>query len=102
MDILAPLSNQYLASLKMLEKSISVCPEPLWLDEGYPNPFWHVAYHTLFYTHLYLSPDEASFSPGRITAKGTTGLSRPLGKSLNPIPARKSWIICRFASKQCG
>ena len=63
MDMLEILSNQYRASLKMLEKVILACPEPLWLDVGYKNRFWHVAYHALFYTHLYLQTDEASFRP---------------------------------------
>jgi hypothetical protein len=29
----------------------------LWTGSGgHTNPFWRVAYHTLFYTHLYLQP----------------------------------------------
>jgi len=63
MGMLDILSNQYRAALKMLEKVISACPEALWLDVGYRNPFWNVAYHALFYTHLYLQSDEPSFRP---------------------------------------
>jgi hypothetical protein len=63
MDTIEILSNQYLASLKMLENVITICPQPLWAQETDKNRFWHVAYHVLFYTHLYLHPDEASFKP---------------------------------------
>ncbi len=39
----------------MLERAINECPEELWVSTDYTNPFWHVAYHTLYYTNLYLS-----------------------------------------------
>jgi hypothetical protein len=63
MEMLDILSNQYRASLKMLEHVITACPEALWVDAADKNPFWNVAYHALFYTHLYLQQDEPSFRP---------------------------------------
>jgi len=30
---------------------------------GYPNRFWHIAYHAVFYTHFYLHPAQADFRP---------------------------------------
>ncbi len=57
------LLSQYLASLRMLEIVIKACPEAMWLDEAYINRFWHVAYHALFYTHLYIQPDLNAFIP---------------------------------------
>jgi DinB superfamily len=53
------LASQYRAAIAMLGQAIELCPEPLWLDPAYVNRFWHIAYHALFYTHLYLQPDEA-------------------------------------------
>ena len=47
----------------MLEKSITQCPEGLWVDSAFQNPFWHIAYHTIFYVHLYLQPAEEDFQP---------------------------------------
>jgi len=47
----------------MLRSAIEACPEDLWVDTSYRNPFWHLAYHALFYTHLYLSPTEEEFEP---------------------------------------
>ena len=57
------LKSQYHASLAMLLEAIDSCPAALWDSDQYVNQFWHVAYHTLFYTHLYLQPTEADFVP---------------------------------------
>jgi hypothetical protein len=63
MSLPATLKSQYYASLAMLRQAIDECPAELWTSDRYKNPFWHVAYHTLFYTHLYLQPAEADFVP---------------------------------------
>lgn len=55
------LKRQYHASLAMLRDAIERCPEDEWLRRDRKNAFWQVAYHVLFYTHLYLQPDEAAF-----------------------------------------
>ena len=55
--------SQYHASLAMLRQAIVICPDPLWVSTSYKNPFWQVAFHVLFYTHLYLQPAEADFIP---------------------------------------
>lgn len=59
------LKGQYHASLRPLHTAIARCPDDLWISRagGHANPYWHIAYHVLFYTHLYLQPDEASFRP---------------------------------------
>jgi hypothetical protein len=57
------LKSQYQAALAMLEQTIEQCPEDLWTSGDHPNPFWHVAYHALFCTHMYLQPNEAAFHP---------------------------------------
>lgn len=57
------LKRQYHAVLAMLRDTIQRCPDELWTSDGHHNAFWQVAYHTLFYTHLYLGTDEAAFRP---------------------------------------
>jgi hypothetical protein len=52
---------QYRASLEMLGEAISKCTDALWDDPGYKNRFWHIAYHALFFTHLYLQDCEKEF-----------------------------------------
>jgi hypothetical protein len=51
------LKSQYHATLAMLRAAIRRCPDDLWTGSGgHANPFWRIAYHTLFYAHLYLQP----------------------------------------------
>ncbi|MGB2820123.1 MAG: DinB family protein [Phycisphaerae bacterium] len=63
MDIKTALKSQYHAALAMLRQAIERCPEALWTAGGHPSPYWQIAYHTLFFTHLYLQPNEEAFSP---------------------------------------
>lgn len=59
----AVLKSQYHASLAMLWQTIEKCPEDLWYSKDQVNAFWQVAYHTLYFAHLYLQPNEAAFKP---------------------------------------
>ena len=63
MDIRAALKSQYHAALMTLRSAVVKCPKELWNGGEYPAKFWRVAYHTLFYTHFYLSTDEKAFRP---------------------------------------
>lgn len=62
-DLRGIIQSQYLASLEMLKAAIEKCPDALWNDAEYPNKFWHISYHVLFYTHLYLQQREEDFQP---------------------------------------
>jgi hypothetical protein len=62
MSIMEIIQSQYRAALAMLRSVIVQCPDDLWDDNSYANPFWHVAYHALFYAHLYLQPNEDAFA----------------------------------------
>ncbi len=57
------LCSQYRAALEMLKQAVVRCPPELWDDAQDRNRFWHVAYHALFYTHLYLHPRGEVFQP---------------------------------------
>lgn len=57
------LERQYRAALAMLRDAVERCPDTLWDDPAPTNAFWQVAYHALFFTHLYLQPTEADFRP---------------------------------------
>lgn len=63
MGVKDTIKSQYLASLEMLKGAIENCPESLWGNPEYNNPFWHTAYHALFYCHLYLQRSEEDFVP---------------------------------------
>lgn len=55
------ISRQFTAALQMLRQTIEICPNALWDDRSDGSPFWHLAYHTLFYTDFYLSKDDTTF-----------------------------------------
>lgn len=62
-DIRQIIKSQYYASLEMLKQAVIACPSSLWNDKEAKNKFWHIAYHALFYTHLYLQDSEKAFTP---------------------------------------
>ncbi len=57
------LKSQYHAALAMLRETLEQCPDDLWSSSEHVNSFWQVAYHTLFFAHLYIQPNEAAFRP---------------------------------------
>jgi len=59
----AILKSQYHAALAMLREAIERCPDEEWLRKEHTNAFWQVAYHALFFAHLYVLPNEAAFRP---------------------------------------
>jgi hypothetical protein len=63
MDLCRAFSSQYLAALAMLEQVVTRCPPELWEDGEEDSRFWHIAYHSLFFTHLYLQESKAAFKP---------------------------------------
>jgi uncharacterized damage-inducible protein DinB len=56
------LTGQFEAALCMLSECITTCPPEHWDGRIANNTFRQVAYHTLFFTDLYLSPSEDGFS----------------------------------------
>jgi hypothetical protein len=57
------LRSQYHAGLAMLRDAIAQCPPSQWDATPHTNQFWQIAYHALFFTHLYAQQDEKSFRP---------------------------------------
>ena len=83
MGVKQTVKSQYHAALEMLKQAIEACPASLWDAPGYESPFWHIAYHVLFYTHLYLQPTEQDFIPWEKQQDGYTSLAsdgEPEGK----------------------
>ena len=56
------LISQFHAALEMLKQCLLQCPDSMWDDPIDRNKFWLLAYHALFYTHLYLHPSEQDFT----------------------------------------
>ena len=64
------ISQQFGASIDMLEKALLACPDELWETRLWDEPrlpriseFWNVCYHTLFWLDLYLSGSVEDFMP---------------------------------------
>ena len=53
-SIRAAFDSQFQAGLDMLEAAVRACPDDSWDSSKHSNRFWHIAYHALFYVHLYL------------------------------------------------
>jgi len=70
------IRSQYLAALEMLKQAIERCPDEMWNVAQEKNKFWQVAYHALFYTHLYLQKNLEEFKPW---SKHKDGYQRPGG-----------------------
>ena len=56
------LVAQYKAALKMLRATLLATPEEVWNDANYEIRTWRLAYHTLYYAKLYLSPSFNTFA----------------------------------------
>jgi hypothetical protein len=100
------LKSQYHAGFAMLREAIERCPDQLWLDSRPVNAFWQIAYHALFFTHLYMGADVASFRPwaghqrDNQNENGFAGKQDPTSTlPLIPLPYSKNqvleyWGIC--------
>lgn len=61
MDIRPAVLGQMQAAVAMIRQCVERVPESEW-DIGTPHrPFWRIAYHALFFTHLYAMPNLARF-----------------------------------------
>jgi hypothetical protein len=90
------LKSQYRAAVGMLREAIERCPDDLWTATTYPNPFWRVAYHALYYTHLYLHPSDADFKARRKAGEEyryMAGLPSPSQRRKNAEPFSKADVL---------
>jgi hypothetical protein len=61
--IQSAIGGQYGAALTMLHRCVENAEAGTWLAPVGQFPFWHIAYHTLFFADLYLAPEEKAFEP---------------------------------------
>jgi hypothetical protein len=79
------LTGQFEASICMLNECVRKCPREHWEGKIANDSFRQVAYHTLFFVDLYLSPNEAAFTlrdfherggDERLSTAPSTGLAK--------------------------
>lgn len=82
MDVRAALKEQYHGGLAMLAECVEKCPEDLWSNPAPPErdeerviirSYWRIAFHTAFFTHLYLGQNEDAFIPWPARREGYHG-----------------------------
>jgi hypothetical protein len=92
------IKSQHHAALAMLRAAIRRCPDELWTSRGgHANPFWRIAYHTLYYTHLYLQPNNRAFRPWAHHQRGIQHMDKP-PKTWRPYTKAEVlayWSICK-------
>lgn len=61
MELKLALEGQFRAGLEQVRQCIERCPDDLWSEGKHPRTFWRIAYHTLYFTHLYFMPLREDF-----------------------------------------
>ena len=77
MNIYKIIQSQYLAGLAMLGDVIENCPDAFWNAAKDRNKTWQVAFHSLFFVHLYLQPKHAEFNPFADTSISDRTMDEP-------------------------
>ena len=94
METKQALKKQYHAALAMLKIAIERCPDDLWIARDHPRSFWRIAFHVLFYTHLYLQTEEAVFIPWEKDRDDNANLwEDPWQVGTGPVPYTKQEIL---------
>ena len=109
--VVAALKSQFLASLKMLQDAVEQCPDELWARESDLNQSWQIAYHALYFVHLYAMQSLEAFTPwsGQHAPSQnddcTAGPPDPNSTlPLLPEPYTKQEVLeyCRYVSEHVG
>jgi hypothetical protein len=99
------LISQYEASLAMLNQCIEACPPEHWEGKIAQGTFRWVAYHSLFFCDLYLSPSNETFELRDLHHRGGDErepvTSRGLSKedTLTYVPICRQKILDTIAAK---
>jgi hypothetical protein len=79
MDIKQVIQSQYLAALAMLKQAVVKCPPSLWDSPQDKDRCWFIAYHAVYFAHLYLQPARKDFVRWKNHTKPAS--SAPLSKA---------------------
>lgn len=100
------LTGQFEAALGMLSQCVEACPPEHWEGRIANDTFRQVAYHTLFFVDLYLSPNEGAFKlrdlhhqggDERFSTAASTGLSK--GETLSYLAICRQKAVETLASE---
>lgn len=89
------LIGQFEAALAMLQCGIRTCPAEHWEEKIAGGTFRWVAYHTLFFCDLYLSPSAEAFELRELHARGGDERDDVLSRGLDQQDALAYVTLCR-------
>jgi hypothetical protein len=96
LDFHTAIQSQYLAALGMLEQAVRKCPTTLWTRASDTAAFWNVAYHALFYLHLYVSSDIGAFVVWEKHRDGCESLAPQNGEPYSQADILDYAAFCRL------
>ena len=82
------VGGQYGAALTMMRQCVDRADAQAWRAAVGRSPFWHVAYHALYITDLYLSAGEAAFRPQPFHREDADVLGPPPASEKQVAPHR--------------
>jgi hypothetical protein len=85
------VASQYGAALAMLRGCVDRADGAAWVAPVGRRPLWHVAYHTLFITDLYLSTNEKAFRPRPFHRENYELLSVPVWAPERKVTAEEPY-----------
>jgi uncharacterized damage-inducible protein DinB len=97
--------GQFEASLAMLNQCIQACPPEHWEGKIANDTFRQVAYHTLFFVDLYLSPDEEAFTLRDLHHRGgdergpTASIGLPKDETLSYVAICRQKLLDTLAAE---
>jgi hypothetical protein len=89
------LTSQFEAALAMLKQCVEACPLEHWEGKIANDTFRQVAYHTLFFVDLYLTPNESAFSLGDLHHRGGDERGPTVSAGLSKDETLAYLLICR-------
>jgi hypothetical protein len=96
LDFLATiLTGQFEAALCMMNQCVQACQGQHWEGKIANDTFRQVAYHTLFFVDLYLSPDENAFELRDLNHRGGDERGPTLSAGLSRDETLNYLAICR-------
>jgi hypothetical protein len=91
------LKAQYRAGLSMLRSAIESLSDVEWVSRADRNPTWQMAYHALFYTHMYLQPSLSRFKAPEWHHREYASLGSP--GDIEPASREQVLAYCSFCEE---
>jgi len=89
------VTSQYEAALCMLRQCVECCPSGHWESPIAKGTFRWVAYHTLFFTDLYLTTSNEAFQLRELHARGGDEREPAMCEGLSQAETLEYLAICR-------